>query len=228
MGITHKGAAGGASVQPLMCDQPQPACGRPQNDSGERGDRDRYGESGPDPKSGATSNAHAAFSFRGTRADCLTFPIRWRGCKERVTSNFDFAKFRLITGSNLGSSTSLRCDHCRAKLGPRVHHYWRMRFCSANCVATYQKRLSAGTQAKIVKLDVDHTSLPSVSWRNSSNRLAIFAAIRRARPASRLSRVVFTLSRRVSKCLLRAKNSIQWFSHGIFVLRPHFLRHWAV
>ena len=24
-----------------------------------------------------------------------------------------------------------------------------------------------------------------------------------------------------------AGTAIQWFSHGIFVLRPHFLRHWA-
>jgi hypothetical protein len=63
---------------------------------------------------------------------------------------------------------------------------------------------------------------------NNFDDRGIFAAIRRARPASRLSRVVFTLSPRVSKCLLRAKHSIQWFSHGSFVLRPHFLRHWAV
>lgn len=82
---------------------------------------------------------------------------------ERVTSNFDFSKFRLITGSKLGGSTQLRCDHCRAKLGFRVQHYWRMRFCSANCAAAYQKRLSVGTQAKIVKLDVAHTSLKLVS-----------------------------------------------------------------
>ena len=34
--------------------------------------------------------------------------------------------------------------------------------------------------------------------------------------------------RRVSKCLLGAKHSIQWFSHGSFVLRPHFLRYLAV
>jgi hypothetical protein len=42
------------------------------------------------------SNAHAAFSFRGTRPDCSTFPIRGGGCKERVTSNFDFPKFTLF------------------------------------------------------------------------------------------------------------------------------------
>ena len=34
--------------------------------------------------------------------------------------------------------------------------------------------------------------------------------------------------RRVSKCLRGAKHSIQWFSHGSFVLRPHFLRYLAV
>ena len=85
----------------------------------------------------STSNAYAAFSFRGTFPDCLTFLIRGRGYKERVTSNFDFRKFTLITGSNPVSSASLRCDHGRAKLGFRVHHYWRMRFCSANCVGAY-------------------------------------------------------------------------------------------
>ena len=51
------------------------------------------------------------------------------------------------------------------------------------------------------------------------------ARIRRAHCSMRIG---FSLSRRVSKCLLRAKHSIQWFSHGSFVLRPHFLRHWAV
>ena len=108
-------------------------------------------------------NAHVAFSFRGTRPDRLTFLIRGGGYKERVTSSFDFSKFTLIAGSKLGSSTSLRCDHCRGNLGFRVQHYWRMRFCSANCATAYQKRLSAGTQAKIVKLDVAHTSLKLAS-----------------------------------------------------------------
>jgi hypothetical protein len=83
--------------------------------------------------------------------------------KERVTSNFDFLKFTLITGSDPVSSASFRCDHCRAELGFRAHCYWRMRFCSANCVGAYQKRLSTGTQEKIVKLDVNHTSLKMAS-----------------------------------------------------------------
>lgn len=85
-----------------------------------------------------------------------------RRLQERVTSNFDFSRFVSI-GSNHLSSASFRCDHCRAKLRSRVHHYWRMRFCSANCAAAYQKRLSEGTQEKIVKLDVDRTSLKMAS-----------------------------------------------------------------
>lgn len=85
------------------------------------------------------------------------------GCKERVTKNFDFPKFTLIAGSDPVGSASLRCDHCRAELGFRAHRYWRMRFCSANCVDAYQKRLSAGTREKIVRLDVDRTSLKMAS-----------------------------------------------------------------
>jgi hypothetical protein len=91
------------------------------------------------------------------------FLIRGEAAKERVTSNFDFPKPTLITGSNPVSSASLRCDHCRADLGFRVQYYWRMRFCSANCVGAYQKRLSAAAQEKIAKLDVDHTSLKIAS-----------------------------------------------------------------
>ena len=60
-------------------------------------------------------------------------------------------------------SNLFRCDHCRAGLGFRVHHYWRMRFCSANCATAYQKRLLEGTREKIVKLDVDRTSLKMAS-----------------------------------------------------------------
>jgi hypothetical protein len=80
--------------------------------------------------------------------------------EERVTSfNFDIPKFTLIPGSNPFGSASLRCDHCRDKMGSPVHHYWRMHFCSANCMSAYQQRLSADTCKKILELDVDHSSL---------------------------------------------------------------------
>jgi hypothetical protein len=50
---------------------------------------------------------------------------------------------------SVGTSSSLCCDHCRAKLEFCTHHYWRMRFCSAACMSAYQQRLSAQTHQKI-------------------------------------------------------------------------------
>ena len=35
----------------------------------------------------------------------------------------------------------IRCDHCCGSLGLIIHRYWRMRFCSANCLQAYQYRL---------------------------------------------------------------------------------------
>ncbi len=52
-----------------------------------------------------------------------------------------------------GSSRLLSCDHCRGKLKSSVHHYWRMRFCSAACMSAYQQRLSTQTQRKIYEID---------------------------------------------------------------------------
>lgn len=43
----------------------------------------------------------------------------------------------------------LRCDHCRKSLGVIVHRYGGMRFCSADCVTAYQRRLDEATKAKI-------------------------------------------------------------------------------
>jgi hypothetical protein len=109
-------------------------------------------------------NAYTALSFRGTCHEYLTFLVRGEDRQGVcVTSNFHFPKFTLITGSNSVNSTSLRCDHCRDELGSRVLRYWLMRFCSTNCVDAYQKRLSPGARDKIVKLDVDHTSLKIAS-----------------------------------------------------------------
>jgi hypothetical protein len=44
---------------------------------------------------------------------------------------------------------TLRCDHCRGKVGLIVHRYWRMRFCSAACAQAYQQRLHGETRDKI-------------------------------------------------------------------------------
>ena len=86
------------------------------------------------------------------------------GAKERVTTfKFGFPTFRLIVGSKSFSSSPRRCDHCRAALSSRVHDYWRMHFCSENCVAAYQERLSADTRQKILQLDVNRNSLKMAS-----------------------------------------------------------------
>jgi hypothetical protein len=46
-----------------------------------------------------------------------------------------------------------RCDHCRRQLGPGVHRYWHMGFCSTACMTAYQQRLAEETKIKIRRLD---------------------------------------------------------------------------
>jgi hypothetical protein len=48
----------------------------------------------------------------------------------------------------------IRCDHCRGPFGLVVHRYFRMRFCSSNCLKTYQRRLDKLTRVKIERLDL--------------------------------------------------------------------------
>jgi hypothetical protein len=47
----------------------------------------------------------------------------------------------------------MRCDHCRKPFGLIVHRFWRMRFCSTDCLAAYRRRLGEETIAKIRWLD---------------------------------------------------------------------------
>jgi hypothetical protein len=47
-----------------------------------------------------------------------------------------------------------RCDHCRRLLGKKADNYWYdMRFCSAACSASYQRRLSREALAKVRQLN---------------------------------------------------------------------------
>ena len=48
---------------------------------------------------------------------------------------------------------TIKCDYCRGSLGLNAHRYWRMRYCSAACVAAYQRRLNEGTVGKIRRLE---------------------------------------------------------------------------
>jgi len=72
---------------------------------------------------------------------------------------------------------TLRCDHCRGKLGTIVHRYWRMRFCSAACAQTYEQRLRADTRAKIRLLNrTSRENLPPREARSPAGRQQHFAA----------------------------------------------------
>jgi hypothetical protein len=71
-----------------------------------------------------------------------------------MSLDLDFLTFRSFPRDNRRTSPSLCCDHCRGRLGFRVHRYWRMRFCSSACMHAYQQRLSPQTQQKILQLDV--------------------------------------------------------------------------
>ena len=50
-------------------------------------------------------------------------------------------------------SRPMLCDHCRRSFGLITHSFWRMRFCSADCLTAYQRRLDKETVAKIRRLD---------------------------------------------------------------------------
>jgi hypothetical protein len=49
---------------------------------------------------------------------------------------------------------SMRCDHCRKSFGLILHRYFRMRFCSADCLNAYQHRLDGLTMIKIRSLEL--------------------------------------------------------------------------
>jgi hypothetical protein len=51
-------------------------------------------------------------------------------------------------------ASPMRCDHCRKSFGLILHRYFRMRFCSADCLAAYQERLSDLTMVKIRCLEL--------------------------------------------------------------------------
>jgi hypothetical protein len=52
------------------------------------------------------------------------------------------------------SHEPMRCDHCRKSFGLILHRYFRMRFCSADCLSAYQRRLDDLTMIKIRSLEL--------------------------------------------------------------------------
>ena len=52
-------------------------------------------------------------------------------------------------GRDLLHPGPMRCDHCRKSFGLILHRYFRMRFCSADCLDAYQRRLDDLTMMEI-------------------------------------------------------------------------------
>jgi hypothetical protein len=48
-------------------------------------------------------------------------------------------------GRRAPHSEPVRCDYCRNPFGLILHRYYRMRFCSADCLQAYQRRLDDWT-----------------------------------------------------------------------------------
>jgi hypothetical protein len=65
---------------------------------------------------------------------------------------------------------TLKCDYCRGSLGIRAHRYWRMRYCSAECVAAYQRRLDQGTVGKIRCLEAPIDDTRSLALRHADDQ----------------------------------------------------------
>ncbi len=93
---------------------------------------------------------------------------------------------------------TIRCDHCRKPLGSS-EQYWRMNFCSAECVAAYRRRLDPVTLAKIDLLEGKPSKLPAHrlpqiplgrradgGWQRCRSALASFpSSLLRAAPGER-------------------------------------------
>ena len=52
-----------------------------------------------------------------------------------------------------GLLMTVKCDFCRGALGLNAQRYWRMQFCSTDCVGSYQRRLDEATIHKVSRLE---------------------------------------------------------------------------
>jgi hypothetical protein len=59
----------------------------------------------------------------------------------------------MYPNSSTPDRRAVRCDHCRKPFGLVLHRYFRMRFCSRDCLKAYQQRLDKLTRVKIERLD---------------------------------------------------------------------------
>jgi hypothetical protein len=48
----------------------------------------------------------------------------------------------------------MQCDHCRESFGLILYRYFRMRFCSGDCLDAYQRRINELTMMKIQDIEL--------------------------------------------------------------------------
>jgi len=69
-------------------------------------------------------------------------------------------------GRRAPHSEPARCDHCRKSFGLILHRYYRMRFCSDDCLRAYQRRLDDLTMTRIQCVDQSR-ALPNWAGNNA-------------------------------------------------------------
>ena len=80
-------------------------------------------------------------------------------------------------GRRLPHAEPMRCDHCRKSFGLILHRYFRMRFCSADCLSAYQRRLDDLTMIKFRALN------SRAHFQGETVKLPYRANVPRPRPA---------------------------------------------
>ena len=104
-------------------------------------------------------------------------------------------------GRRAPPSETARCDYCRKSFGLILHRYYRMRFCSADCLKAYQGRLDDLTMTRIHRVD-----------RQARSRTE--TAITRRPPAGAVARLCDVgLARRVCRVAGAAELSAR-YAHG--------------
>jgi hypothetical protein len=104
------------------------------------------------------SNSDHPRCMAAWRAALTQLAVAWGSHDRDPYGRYAFCHSSMETYLMTPSLMTVRCDHCRRELGPGVYRYWRMCFCSQNCMMAYQKRLTQETKTKIRHLEISRYS----------------------------------------------------------------------
>jgi hypothetical protein len=107
------------------------------------------------------SNSDHPRCMAAWRAALTQLAVAWGSHDIDPSRQYAFCHSSMETYLMTPSLMTVRCDHCRRELGLGVHRYWRMCFCSQNCMTAYQKRLTQETKTKIRHLEISRYSARS-------------------------------------------------------------------